>query len=79
MGVYSGQYNLLSYPNGDQAAVVSIVLACEIVGGKLNADNNETLELKFFPFTKLPESLASQHRIRIEHAYTRPEPYLGID
>lgn len=79
VGIYSGADNLFTYPNGDQVAVVSVTFECEIIGGELDANNDETLALQYFAFTELPENLPSRHLERIEHAYTRSTPYLGVD
>lgn len=74
-GVYGGQHNISSYPNGDQIAVVNITFECQIVGGEINIDNDESLEVRFFPPYALPHSLPERHRERIEHALTLSEPF----
>lgn len=79
VGIYSGQDNIFTYPNGDQVGVVSITFACEVVGGELSTDNDESLALQYFPFNALPSTLTPHHLKRIQHAYTRTEPYLGLD
>lgn len=77
VGVYSGPDNILTYPNGDQISVVSITFECKVIGGELSTDNDESLALQYFPFDALPEDLTPHHLKRIQHAYTRTEPYLG--
>lgn len=79
VGVYSGPENVITYPNGDQVGVVSLTFECEVVGGQLNPHNDETTDLQYFPFDELPENLMPHHLKRIQHAYTRSTPYLGLD
>lgn len=67
IGVYGGKDHLHTYPNGDQVAIISIVFLCRIVGGKLVPKNNESLDLKYFSVTELPE-LDPKYEIRIQHA-----------
>jgi 8-oxo-dGTP diphosphatase len=74
-GVYGGQNNISSYPNGDQIAVTNITFECHIVGGEISIDNDESLEVRFFPAGALPASLPQRHRERIEHALTHTEPF----
>lgn len=79
IGIYSGADSIFIYPNGDQVSVVNITFECKVVGGELSTDNDETLELEYFAFDELPTEIVAHHRIRIKHAYTRTEPYLGLN
>ncbi len=79
VGVYSGPDNMFTYPNGDQVGVVSVTFECQLIDGDLDIDNDETLALQYFPFDKLPENITPQHLKRIQHAYQRTTPYLGLD
>ncbi len=51
-----------TYPNGDQAQVISRLYVVEPVGGSLlTEETNETLSLKYFSFSKLPPLLNQQN------------------
>ena len=52
------------YPNGDQVEVVGTCFDCQVIGGTLRADNEEALEVRFFPPDRLPP-LPERHLIRI--------------
>lgn len=58
-GVYTKYYD--SYPNGDQAQPIVILLKCKIISGELNCSSDETLELRFFPRNKIPSLVNKQH------------------
>ena len=65
IGVYAGGPAFRhTYPNGDQAVLVSTFFDCRVMGGALCADNDETLEVRFFPPDRLPP-LLELHSIRI--------------
>ena len=53
-GVFSGGALCHEYPNGDQAAIVSVVYRADGAEGDLRADGDEGLELRFFPAGELP-------------------------
>lgn len=48
-GVFSGRDMYYEYPNGDQAAIVSVVYLTNDVTCKLQINDNESLELGYFP------------------------------
>ena len=51
-----------TYPNGDQAQVISRLYVVEPAGGSLlTEETNETLSLKYFSFSKLPTLLNQQN------------------
>lgn len=51
-----------TYPNGDQAQVISRLYVVEPAGGSLlTEETNETLSLKYFSFSKLPPLLNQQN------------------
>jgi ADP-ribose pyrophosphatase YjhB (NUDIX family) len=54
IGVYSGHDFEWTYPNGDQAQIVSMFYACRILGGTLVADRREFISLNFYPRDRLP-------------------------
>lgn len=49
------------YPNGDVAQALLAVYLVRAVGGKLNADNEETLALAYFDENHLPPLFNAQH------------------
>lgn len=49
IGLYSGHDFEWTYPNGDQAQIISAFFACEILGGSMRPDRHEFLDLDFFP------------------------------
>ena len=51
----------LEYPNGDKAQSICIAFELNVVGGQMYCDKEETLELKYFPFDKIPEMFCKQH------------------
>jgi 8-oxo-dGTP diphosphatase len=65
VGVYTDP--IVEYPNGDRVCYVSTCFLCQIVGGKLQPQDDESLELRYFPPTELPE-LPASHRHRIVQA-----------
>lgn len=51
-----------TYPNGDEAQVISKLYLVKQVGGQaLQEATNETLDLKYFPFDQLPPLLNQQN------------------
>jgi 8-oxo-dGTP pyrophosphatase MutT (NUDIX family) len=64
VGVYSSNDFRFTYPNGDQVKVVSALFECRAVGGLLQADGVESLEVRFFPLDALPP-LLPRHARRI--------------
>jgi 8-oxo-dGTP pyrophosphatase MutT (NUDIX family) len=68
IGVYGGKEAVVTYPNGDQVAVISILFLCRIVGGALQPDGDETLELRYFPTDQLPSQMLARHAARVLHA-----------
>lgn len=53
VGVYTTP-ELVRYPNGDECQMVTQVFLCTAIGGTLRADNDETLELKYFHIKDRP-------------------------
>ena len=54
IGLYTGADFEWTYPNGDQAQIVSALFACRVVGGALAPDHHEFLDLDFFPPASFP-------------------------
>jgi 8-oxo-dGTP pyrophosphatase MutT (NUDIX family) len=49
IGLYSGPDFEWTYPNGDQAQIVSAFFDCRVLGGILVPDHNEFVDLGYFP------------------------------
>ncbi len=77
VGIYGGPSHVIQFPNGDQAAYISVTFVCRVTGGSLQTDGDETLELRYFNWESLPENTVPHHRLRIEHGMTRTEPYFA--
>lgn len=45
-----------TYPSGDIVEYMAALFACEIVGGELQINDDESLELKFFSVDEMPET-----------------------
>ena len=67
VGVYSGPDFRVRYGNGDEAMIVSITFACRAQGGEPRINDEESLELRYFPPDALP-AMESRHWMRIEDA-----------
>lgn len=57
-GVFSGPELHYIYPNGDEVYVVDTVYLCEDFEGELRPQASEVSELRWFPFSQLPEKLS---------------------
>ncbi len=68
IGVYGGHEFEWTYPNGDQAQIVSIFFACSIVGGTLQPQGVENVKVAFFAPEHLPP-LLSRTAPMIHHAF----------
>jgi len=69
VGVYSDPAVMqVTFPNGDQAHLVSATFECRVIGGRLRADGEESLEVAYFPPDALPEGIVCDHEIRIRDA-----------
>jgi mutator protein MutT len=53
-GVFGGERFRHRYPNGDEVEYVVIVFECEVDFGTLRGQDDETLELRYFPASALP-------------------------
>lgn len=51
----------MKYPNGDLAQSICIAYTLDVVGGVLQKDDDETLELQFFSLDETPELFCKQH------------------
>ncbi len=60
IGIYSKYSD--SYANGDVIQPIVAFFECKITGGKMECDNDETLDLQFFDLNDAPELFNKQHR-----------------
>jgi 8-oxo-dGTP pyrophosphatase MutT (NUDIX family) len=72
VGVYSGPEFVVRYPNGDEAAILSVTFACRPVAGEPRVNDDESLEFRYFAPDALPV-MARRHQMRIADAL-RNEP-----
>ena len=54
IGLYTGPEFEWSYPNGDQAQIISAFFACSVTGGLLTPDHSEFVSLGYYPPEALP-------------------------
>ncbi|MDW8299247.1 MAG: NUDIX domain-containing protein [Anaerolineae bacterium] len=67
IAVYGGEDLFVRYPNGDQAYIVSITFACRPLHGEPRVNDDESLEVRYFPLDQLPP-MSERHRVRIRLA-----------
>jgi 8-oxo-dGTP pyrophosphatase MutT (NUDIX family) len=77
-GVYGGETGYVTYPNQDQVMIIAITFVCTVVEGEAKTDDDETLELRYFPVDALPENIMAKHHIRIGHAVNNTTPYFRV-
>jgi 8-oxo-dGTP pyrophosphatase MutT (NUDIX family) len=53
--VGAGTEHRITYDNGDLLESVTVVFLCEHVSGELEPQDDETIQLKFFPPSEMPE------------------------
>lgn len=78
VGVYGGEAHIAQYPNGDKVAMIALIFACDVVGGSLTTDDDETQDLRFFSADALPDALPERYRKIIGDFITRDEPYFYV-
>ncbi len=62
IGVYSDPVSqVFSYPNGKVSHFITTCFKCEVVGGNLIKEGEETLDVDYFDFNHLPENLLTMH------------------
>lgn len=64
--IISGEEYKYTYPNGDQVYLACAIFYTYDYKGKLEIDNEETLELKFFEMDNLPKRINPPDKIFIE-------------
>lgn len=72
IGIYSEpDSQLFHYPNGKAVHFVTSCFLAEIVEGKVKANSKESIDMKFFPITELPENLLKMHPQWLEDALAK--------
>jgi 8-oxo-dGTP pyrophosphatase MutT (NUDIX family) len=56
-GIYSGEEQHYTYPNGDEVYYVTTVFIANCYSGSIVLDEEETKELKFFSVDSLPDNI----------------------
>ncbi|EJS57822.1 hypothetical protein ICE_01935 [Bacillus cereus BAG1X1-2] len=64
IGVYSKYSG--EFPNGDKAQTITHCFQCKPIGGELNVDGIETLDLKYFPIDQIPKLFTKLHEDALE-------------
>ncbi len=64
--VLAGEDFLHAYPNDDQVAIMSVVFRCRPVGGIAKVNDDESLEIRYFPIDALPDGMIPRHRLMVE-------------
>lgn len=59
-GVFSGEGQHYTYPNGDEVHIVEIAYLCRKYHGSLNPQESEVADLQFFSPDKLPNPISPQ-------------------
>jgi ADP-ribose pyrophosphatase YjhB (NUDIX family) len=54
IGLYTGRDFEWTYPNGDQAQIVSAFFACRVLGGTLTPDHSEFVSLGYYAPDQMP-------------------------
>jgi len=57
-GVFSGKDMHYIYPNGDAVSNIALVYICKSYSGDLKMQQDEVIDLKFFPLFDLPENIS---------------------
>jgi 8-oxo-dGTP pyrophosphatase MutT (NUDIX family) len=62
IGIYSDPVSqVFSYPNGEVSQFITTCFECEVVGGTLNRESEEALDVDYFDLNRLPEDLIRMH------------------
>lgn len=67
VGIYSGPDFYMRYPNGDEAMILSVAFACRPIAGEPRVNDDESLEVRYFPPDALPP-LIDRNVLRIRQA-----------
>ncbi|WP_445662621.1 NUDIX hydrolase [Cytobacillus sp. FSL H8-0458] len=66
LNVFSGSEYYLKVQNGDELYSVTALYFTKEVSGELKADNSESVDLRYFALTNLPDGLTGEYRGFIE-------------
>ena len=69
IGLYTGRDFEWTYPNGDQAQIVSAFFSCRVTGGVLTPDYTEFTSLGYYPRGQLP-SLMPRYVRMLQDAFS---------
>jgi len=64
--ILSGEKEYYKYPNGDEIFGVTAVYTTSNISGILSINDNESLNIKFFPLDNLPSNLVEKARYIIQ-------------
>ncbi len=64
--VLAGEDFFHVYPDGNQVAIMSVVFRCRPVGGTAKVNDDESLEIRYFPIDALPDTMIPRHRLMVE-------------
>lgn len=53
---------IFSYPDGNNVQGFMLGFECLEIGGEINANNAESLDVKWFPWDALPENIYKNHK-----------------
>lgn len=75
VGVYAGPSFVVTYPNGDRSAIVSILFLAHPVDADATPypRDGEATDVQWFPPDSLPENLPERHASRIRDALSGQE------
>ncbi|WP_323741886.1 NUDIX hydrolase [Salinibacillus xinjiangensis] len=77
-GIYSGPQYDKTFPNGDQVSPVLISFICKQYTGKLVESNEESLQIRFYSLSELPENIFSEHKMLIDDLLSKKRfPVIG--
>ncbi|MEN9938401.1 MAG: hypothetical protein RLZZ387_4980 [Chloroflexota bacterium] len=73
IGLYSGREFEWTYPNGDQAQIVSAFFACRVTGGVLTPDHTEFVSLGYYAPSQFPSLMPRYVRMLADAVSGRSE------
>lgn len=66
LGVFSDKDMLYTYPSGDEVYIIGINFVCRDFSGELLLETDETMELKWFEISNLPNDISPPDRKPLE-------------
>lgn len=74
IGIYSNpQSQVFKYPNGITTHFITTYFEGEVIGGDINLNSNETLELCYFGINDLPDDILPMHPQWLQDALCQQE------